>query len=98
MEYEPQTYFTEHEQDSVKGFTVLATNDEQGYHIAEKWLAEDEDDEDVWMDYWIPAAQLSNRAENGECEPKANLTDEQFSQVCEMVGWDYHEGATPAEA
>lgn len=90
MEHEPQTYFTENEQDDVKGFTILAAQDDQ-YHIAEKWLKEDGDD--VWMDYWIPEAQLLSRVSDGACEPKAELTDEQFEMVCEMVGWDYTEDA-----
>jgi len=92
MEHEPKTYFTENEQDDVKGFTVLDANDGE-YHIAEKWLKSGEEP-DVWMDYWIPEAQLLKRAESGDCEPVAELSDEQFEQVCGLVGWDY----TDAEA
>jgi hypothetical protein len=88
MEYEPQTYFTEHEQDDVKGFTVLTADESEGYHIAEKWLKE-EDEGSVWMDYWIPEAQLLSRVSDGACEPKGKLTDEQYEMVCEMVGWEY---------
>jgi len=89
MEHEPKTYFTEHEQDDVKGFTVLTANNDQ-YHIAEKWL-KDGDEDAIWMDYWIPEAQLLRRVSDGACEPKAKLSDEQYEAVCEFVGWDYTE-------
>lgn len=92
MEYDSRTYFTENEQNDVKGFTVLAADTDE-YHIAEKWLKEDGND--VWIDYWIPEAQLLRRVKDGACEPKAELTDEQFEKVCELVGWDYTEGNTP---
>lgn len=97
MEHETKTYFTEHEQDDVKGFTIIATDESDSkYHIAEKWLSDE--GEDTWMDYWIPEAQLLARVDDGACEPKAQLTDEQYAQICELVGWDYHEGGTKVEA
>jgi hypothetical protein len=84
MEYEPQTFFEEHEEDEVNGFTLLATDDSRGYHIAEKWERESKDS--VWVDYWIPAEQFESRLDNGKCSKKATLTDEQFVRVCEQVG------------
>jgi hypothetical protein len=107
MEHKERTYFTENEYDDVKGFTVLKTQDGE-YHIAEKWLASDaseadsegeassppENEEDVWLDYWIPESDLLSRVEEGLCEPKGTLTDEQYAAVCENVGWytDEQEG------
>lgn len=88
MEYESRTYFVESEYDDVKGFTVLKADDGE-YHIAEKWLASEDNDnsEDKWMGYWVPESDLIDRVERGECEPKGKLTDEQFAKVCEMVEW-----------
>lgn len=84
MEHEPQTFFEEHEEDSVNGYTLLATDDKRGYHIAEKW--ERESGESVWIDYWIPTEQFESRLENDKCSKKATLTDDQFVRVCEKVG------------
>jgi hypothetical protein len=92
MEYEPQTFFEEHEEEAVSGFTLLATDSKRGYHIAEKW--ERESGESVWVDYWIPADEFEARIDNGHCSKKATLTDDQFARVCEQVEWadEYGEG------
>jgi len=89
MSYESQTYFQENEEPDVKGFTILRVDDGE-CHIAEKWLAGPENDntEDKWMSYWIPESDLDERVENGDCEKVGNLTDEQFTTVCEKVGWE----------
>lgn len=88
MEYQQATFFKEHEQDDVKGFTVLNTNDDHDtYHIGEKWLKSD--GPDVWMDYHIQESDLLERVEADHCEPVGHLTDEQFEAVCDEVGWDY---------
>lgn len=88
MEYEPKTYFTEIEQDDVKGFTILATDEKMGYHVAEKWIRESEDS--TWVQYWVPEPQLHERVKDGACKPKAKLSDEQYEQVCEYVGMPSH--------
>lgn len=109
MEYETRTYFTEHEYDDVKGFSVLAAEDGE-YHIAEKWLASsasEADSEasstpenDVWLDYWVPESDLQDRVADDLCEPKAKLTEEQFEQVCKKVGryTEQFDGADPITA
>lgn len=98
MEHEDKTYFAENEYDDVKGFTILKAKDGE-YHIAEKWLASsaseaDSDGEgssppenDTWIDYWIPESDLLSREEDGDCEKKGKLTDEQYEKVCESVEW-----------
>jgi hypothetical protein len=84
MDHQPRTYFTENEYDDVKGFTVLKV--ESGdYHIAEKWLKENGDD--CWLDYWVSESDLSDRVDDGLCEPKGKLTDAQFQEVCREVDW-----------
>lgn len=94
MEYDKRTYFAEHEEESVKGFTVIDTNESsEQYHIAEKWVAEDSPDK--WMQYWIPAAQLRARVKEDKCEPKAQLTNEQYQKVCDMID---HSEVTAGEA
>jgi len=96
MNYDSRTYFSENEYDDVKGFTIL--NAKNGdYHIAEKWLKEDGDDR--WLDYWVPESDLMDRVDDGLCEPKGTLTDEQFEAVCREVDWyteqfESAEGAT----
>lgn len=87
MEYDNRTFFKEHEEDDVKGFTVLRVN-EDAYHIGEKWLAHNDEDEDVWVQYVIPESQLLRRVEAGECEPVGQLSDEQFDKVVSLVGMD----------
>lgn len=96
MEYEPKTYFDELEQDDVKGFTLLETGDDK-YHVGEKWLKQEEG-EGVWMSYWIPEAQLLQRVKEGACEPKGQLSDEQFQQVCELVEWEEYAESQAATA
>jgi hypothetical protein len=88
MEHKAKTYFAENEYDDVKGFTVLKAEDGE-YHIAEKWLATEENnaDEDTWIDYLIPESDLLSREESGDCEKKGKLTDEQYGKVCESVEW-----------
>jgi hypothetical protein len=97
MHYDARRYFTEDEYDDVKGFTLLKARDGD-YHIAEKWLASTDEagesektasqiSDDRWLDYWVPESDLVDRVEDGLCEPKATLTDEQFEQVCKKVGW-----------
>lgn len=82
MEHEPRAFFAEHEQGDVKGFTVIEAGDGQ-YHIGEKWLREDADD--VWISYWITAEDLARRCDEGACEKKGKLTEEQFAKVVENV-------------
>lgn len=96
MKYEQRQFFKENEHDEVKGFTIIEA-DSGKYHIAEKWLATDENGENKWMDYWIPESDLLPRVEREECEPAGGLTDEQFEGVCKMVGWRYDTGETKAE-
>lgn len=93
MEHESQTYFGEQEYDDVKGFTVLAAEDGE-YHIAEKWLSTEENnaDEDAWIDYWVPESDLLSREEDGHCEKKGKLTDDQYEKVCQNVEWYTEEG------
>jgi hypothetical protein len=85
MEYETRTYFTEHEEESVKGFTIIGSCDGE-YHIAEKWIASNGGGPDSkWVSYYVPEAQLNSRVTDGSCEPKAQLTDEQFASVCQKI-------------
>lgn len=86
MEYEERTYFVENDYDDVKGFTLLEADSGQ-YHVGEKWLKDEGDD--VWISYWIPESDLVGRVEDGAATEKGKLTDEQFSRVCELVGWRY---------
>lgn len=103
MEHETGTYFREHEQTDVKGFTIIGTVESSDeYHIAEKWIANaDEDDSgeassppenDSWVAYHIPAASLQDRISTDKCEPVGTLSDEQFAAVCEKVD---HDEVTP---
>lgn len=87
MEYDKATYFTEHEQDDVKGFTVLAAKNDT-YHLAEKWLKDEGDN--LWMDYTVSESDLLARVEAGECEPVGELSSEQYDKVLDAV--DYTEG------
>lgn len=88
MEYESKTYFVENEHDDVKGFTIIAVKDER-YYIAEKWLASQNEEHsqssDVWMDYWVSASELQSRIEDGKCDAKGKLTDDQFDKVCDNI-------------
>lgn len=95
MNYNARTYFTEREHDDVKGFTVLKAEDGD-YHIAEKWLKEDGDDR--WLDYWVPESDLMDRVDDGLCEAKGSLTDEQFEAVCREVDWYTEQFESPEGA
>lgn len=96
MEYDTRTYFTENESDEVKGFTVIDTNeDSEEYHIAEKWSRAES--EDKWLQYWIPESRLMARVEADKCEPKAELSDEQYETVCDKIDHS-NVTATTAEA
>lgn len=89
MEHEITTYFEENEEDAVKGFTIIDHAGDE-YHIAEKWVKPDADNK--WLQYHIPAEQLEARIAQGKCQPKAQLTDEQFAAVCEAID---HDEVTP---
>jgi nucleoside-triphosphatase THEP1 len=80
MRYTIPTYFEEREEDSVEGFTIIDTDENEGYHIAEKWCRESDE---VWMQYWVPAEELERRAREEACAPVTSLTDEQFEKVCD---------------
>jgi hypothetical protein len=93
MEYDTRTYFEEKDCDEVNGFVVVDTNtDSQQYHIAEKWVRDLTDDK--WIQYWIDASRLSERVDDGKCEPKATVTDEQYEAVCGK----FDDLSMPAEA
>lgn len=94
MEHDRKTFFAEEEQDDVKGFTVIETSEDMGYHIAEKWIRGEGDG--VWVQYWIPEEQLLSRVEAGACTPKGKLTDSQFEKVRELVGMDFDKEAVEA--
>jgi len=100
MEYSQATYFTENEYDYTKGFTILDADDGI-YHIAEKWLASEDEDatpqDNTWISYQVSERDLLDRIEEGHCEKKGELTDEQFAAVCEKSGWAYDEGETPKQ-
>jgi len=89
MEYEIRTYFAEHEESQVKGFTIIDAED-GSYNIAEKWNKEDGGSQ--WLSYTIPEDRLLARVEQELCEPKAKLTDEQFVQVCEHIASKVNNG------
>ena len=87
MRYTKGTYFVEQEDESVKGFSVIDLNKQsEQYQIAEKWKRTASPDR--WITYWIPAARLLERVEEGKCQPKAQLSDKQFSQVCAKIDHD----------
>ena len=79
MRYTIQTYFEEREDDAVKGFTIIDTDENEGYQVAEKWCRESDD---VWMQYWVPAEALHRRVREQRCAPVKDLTNEKFEQVC----------------
>lgn len=85
MEYDTRTYFVEHEESQVKGFTIIDTNEGE-YHLAEKWNKDD--GSGSWLQYYITADSLQSRVEQGLCEKKATLTDEQFEKVCSNIEHD----------
>lgn len=94
MEYPRRTYFAEHEEESVKGFTIIKAQDGK-YHLAEKWRRDGA--EDKWIQYWITEEELLARVEDDKCEAKAKISPEQFKQVCEFVGF-YEEEAEKVSA
>ncbi len=87
MRYDTRQYFNEGESDSVKGFTIIETNEESPeYRIIEKWLAsDDERSEDNWVDYWISEEDLLTRVEGDCCQPVKKLSEEQLEEVCELA-------------
>lgn len=90
------TYYEEHEHDDVNGFAII--NDREGeVHVAEKWLRPEDEGGDKWLDYWMSVEDLNRRVEEGACEKKAELTDEQYAAVCENVGWYEDTSAEPTE-
>jgi hypothetical protein len=88
MTYTAADYFTEHEADGVRGFTIIETGADR-YHIAERWQREGQSD--TWLDYWIEADALTDRIEGGACEPDGSLSTEQFEAVCENTSWELAE-------
>lgn len=88
MEHEIATYFEEHEEEAVTGFTVIDTCDDE-YHIAEKWSRPSTD---KWVQYHITADELAARINQEKCEKRATLTDDQFAKVCEQID---HPEVTP---
>lgn len=84
MEYDIRTYFEEHEEPQVTGFTIMDTSDQTDrYHIAEKWNSDDGDGQ--WVEYQIEEAALLQRVEDDECEPSATLTEAQYEKICQQV-------------
>lgn len=79
MEYDTKTFFREHDDNRVSGFTIIEVGDGT-YRMAEKW--ERPLKEPVWTSYWIPEEQLNDRLDKDLCEPVGQLSDEQFEAVC----------------
>lgn len=83
MKFDLKTYFTEHEEDNVKGFTIIGkVVEDNEYYIAEKWS---KDGDTKWADYYITEEALLARIEDKKCEKKATLTDDQYDAVCDKV-------------
>lgn len=83
MEYEPKTFFAEHDYEQVNGFVIIRAADGL-YQIAEKW--QKEDGKSRWISYQVPESDLMERVEQGHCEEKASVSDEQFAAVCDKSG------------
>jgi len=91
MKFSTQTYFVEHEDEAVKGFSIIDTNEQSGrYQIAEKWVASNASsadslcsalENDKWLTYWIPEKKLLDRIAAGHCEQKARLSQKQYDAV-----------------
>lgn len=79
---EQKNYFREHEEDSVKGFTVIEST-ESRVRLAEKWNSPDRGSR--WLAYWVSRDKLAERIERDLCEKAGSLSDEQFEQVCELT-------------
>lgn len=85
MEYAPATYFREHGDDEVRGFTILSAANGT-YELAEKWLRSDGDP--LWHKYSVSEEQLLDRVSDGLCEKHGTLTERQFKQVKKAVGFN----------
>lgn len=96
MEYDRRQYFREHDDESVKGFTVIETDQTEGYRVAEKWQRDNESNK--WISYWVSEEKLADRVADSLCEPAATLTDEQFERVCENVDARVLADPSPAAA
>jgi len=80
MEFSTQTYFVEHEDEAVKGFSIIDTNEQSGrYQLAEKCVRASSPNR--WLTYWIPEEKLLDRIAAGHCEQKARLSQKQYDAV-----------------
>jgi hypothetical protein len=81
MKYNERTYFTEEAHEQVDGFTIIGTDENEGYHVAERY-------KDTFTDYWVPAAELHRRVRKGHCEPYCPLPVEDYEDMLEEVEHD----------
>lgn len=81
-DHDTKEFFTELADNEVTGFVIIETGRGQ-YRLAEKWKRAD--DEPKWVTYWVPAHQLESRLEDGLCEKKGTVSDEQFEAVCKKT-------------
>lgn len=87
MKFSTQTYFVEHEDEAVKGFSIIDTNEQSGrYQIAEKWVRPTSPNK--WLTYWIPEEKLLDRIAAGHCEQKARLSQKQYNAVRSKIDHD----------
>ena len=81
MRFNRKTYFAENGDPTVPGFTIIECGDGQ-YRIAEKWYR---NNGSTWVTYWIEDTELHERVDRDVCEPKGQVSDEQFEKICERA-------------
>jgi hypothetical protein len=91
MEFDTGAFFSENEDDEVRGMAIIETAEERGplgevpaYRIAEKW--EPAGEEPQWVKYWMSAETLHARLQSGKCEYLKELSDDQFEGVLSLAG------------
>lgn len=85
MDYDRKQYFQEHDDPTVSGFTVIDTDPDEGYRVAEQWQRTHGNQ---WVAYWVSEDKLSERVAEGQCEAIGEVTDEQFEKICQRVEED----------
>lgn len=80
---EVRTYYREHADPEVKGFTIIERTGEN-LRVAERWHRPD--GEKRWTNYWITVEKLEDRIENEQCEKAGRVTEEQLSKICKRAG------------
>lgn len=83
MKYDVGTFFKEHADPTVPGFTIIEVDEsDRQYRVAEKW---EKTEGSKWLAYWLDESKLHDRVDTEKVEEMGSVNDDQFEAICQRT-------------